>query len=415
MLVLLFVVVLIVGFGWYLWQQYTSPAIKQESNQSLQLTEKQNLERPKNNTQSVLQARDSVSGEFIAPYVIHRDANIADVYVYQESSAPQKIFTFKEKISQTKFISVALLADSPGIELINYRQSKRFVIDYAGKEEQNYPLLQNKDTALMILGYELLHFPQAQKLIYSVRYASSDTKKAQAKLIIADVQGNPVDSIPLSGLPAGLDSVRVIGWSTDRTSVYVAKIGWEGFAYAGLWRVELQSKKVQPIEGIGAVALSDLQVVPWLDMAVGVVATEIACENCMGGKNIIAPSRLVQFDLKTGTQTVVLESKDTVLTNPVLTADGTRIFVTRLLSEKRSTVLQMQSDGTDIRRVTDNGKLVAVSEDGSRVLLLENDVYSWVHTRTGEEKIIFPSKDKNERVEFLACSYPLQYICHYTR
>ena len=261
---------------------------------------------------------------------------------------------------------------------------------------------------------DVVKFPQDNKYAFTNSVDSPRAFENSDEVIyVLDENGQLINSFGKDKLPSGLISSRPVGWSRDGKFLYITKIGWEGFEYSGLWKVNMQTKNIEEIKEVdNKVALGDISVLPALDLAVATVSGVDRSQG-MGGESI-PPSKINVYDLAKNTFTTIITSKKNLLTAPILAPSGKKIFFAEIVNNEDRVIYSVDINGANKKKVTDVGFIVSMSEAGDMVVIETNENDKLLDLTNNTEKIIYKNSNK-EQNRFLQCNFPLGFSCFYQK
>ncbi|MFH1187937.1 MAG: hypothetical protein V1688_03710 [bacterium] len=304
--------------------------------------------------------------------------------------------------------SLNYLNYEPTIFMSGIGENGYTTIDLSGKETSaDHIFLKDKKFS----EENFIKFPNEDKIVYTLESYNQGESKS---VFIFDYKKNDIDYIESDILSNSPGSSRVVGLSKDKQFIYITRIGWEGYEYAGLWKVNIKTKNIDKITGAEKVTLGELNVVPYLDLAVGIESREITNDNS-DVYNIMAgpPSKLNIFDLKTNNYKTLLTSNNSVLSSPILSPSGNKIFYNE---ENSNNLYTINTDGSNKKLIAKNANLQGVSRNGEKIIikLVAENIFKILDLEKNSEEIITFSELTNEtKAEFLLCNYPLGYSCLY--
>lgn len=426
---------LIVGVSIFLWQSIANKRIQEKLQSEITNLEKQLSQYAADNI--ILQKQINNRKEQLAPDTTKGDTVLAtqsgneielgskflsSMLLTKKNHDAQiknldKDYNFQEMVSYNRDLPSGSIAqayyfnDEPTIFIAGIGENGYMTVNLLGEDTtENKIFLKNKN----FLIDNFIKFPDEDKIIYAKGPGNQEKYKV---LIISDFNGNEMDYIMSDELPNSIESSRVIGWSKDKQFVYVAKIGWEGYGYAGLWKVNIKTKDVERIFNVDKITLGALSVVPYLDLAVGIESQETACNDpdCFGNITAGVPSKLNKFNLKTNTYKTLITTNESVLDNPLLSPAGNKIFYTERNS---GNVYSINTDGEDKKLIGKNFYIKGMSYDGGQIITksMTANIYKILDLEKSSEKIIpLSGLDNETSIKFLSCNYPLGYSCLYNR
>jgi Tol biopolymer transport system component len=338
--------------------------------------------------------------------VLIMDGDDVKIKSLDKSGNFQNIKNYNRKLLKGSYAQAFYLNYEPTIFISSIGENGYTTIDLSGKETSgDNTFLKDKEFSVT----NFIKFPSEDKIVYARGVGNQEEGKP---IFILDYKNNKTDYVENDTLPNGLMSSRVIGWSKDKQFLYVTKIGWEGYEYAGLWKVDIQTKAVDEITGVDRVTLGALNVVPYLDLAVGIESQETTCDDCMRGITAGPPSKLNIFDLRSNSYKTLLTS-NLVIDNPILDPDGNKIFY----SERDSNnIYTININGSDKKLIAENASIQGISRSGEKIIikLITENIYKILDLeKKSEEVISFPELKEKTRIDFMSCNYPLGYSCLY--
>jgi hypothetical protein len=284
--------------------------------------------------------------------------------------------------------------------------------------------------------------PHTNGFVYT-NAADASMRLEDGVIFMLGLQGNVTATIDSDILPNGINASHIAGWSADENTLYVTRMGWEGFQHAGLWKVNVETEEVETISGIeGMVPLGALSILPEKDIAVGIQSATKTCNECMTGTTSAAPSTLVMYDLKENQFTSLYASNDVELFNPILTPDGTKIFFTARYTHEEMTeygytndiidkyeTYVIDIDGTNRKRIGENIQIIGMSYTGEEIAVMglnspyyfeyelnmsENDTIEIININTTARTNLDmrPFAEYNT-IRPVQCTYPQNYACFY--
>jgi hypothetical protein len=269
---------------------------------------------------------------------------------------------------------------------------------------------------------QALKYKDANKYLYTQPLRTKDRapNNVDPVIFVSDNEGNVVDTVKSMLLPNWtISSSRIVGWSSDLTNIYITRIGWEGYEMGDLWKVDVENKIIEHITSAEEIALGALNVLPEKDLAVGIRYTEVKCDDCMGSTTGGVPNSIQLFDLKNNTVRTVYSSRVNLVSSPLLTPDGSRIYFVETLPAGDRTLFSIKIDGTELVEIAKNRHIQGISKDGNTLILQEyaqvnNYAYQImdVASKNVEEHQIHKVHE-DDYVEFMSCIYPLGFNCLY--
>lgn len=405
---------LIVGGGVYAWQRSVFQSMKQNLQRQIELLEKQ----VKQKEQITIDTSENQDKEEIAEIKkIELDSeffSIASIIEGDEIKIKsldkdgifRDIKSYNRQLPQGSYAQSYYLNYEPTIFISGIGENGYTTIDLSGRETSgDNTFLKDKEFSVT----NFIKFPNEDKIVYAKGAGGQQEGKP---IFIFGYKNNKTDYIENDTLPNGLRSSRVIGWSKDKQFLYVTQIGWEGYDYAGLWKVNIQTKTVDEITGVNKVTLGELNVVPYLDLAVGIESQETTCDDCMGGITAGPPSKLNLFNLKSNSYKTLFTS-NLVLDNPILTPSGDKIFYSE---QDSNNIYAINIYGSNKKLIAEGARIQGISRNGEKIIikLVTENIFKILDLEKNSEKIISLSElDDKARVEFLSCNYPLGYSCLY--
>lgn len=235
------------------------------------------------------------------------------IYTIDFSGRKNLIYSFIEKPINGKYPSVYLTKDNR-IYISGIGEKGFTLFDSLGNEITNeVKYIEEKETVIS----NILPTPDGKKIVYTIGPAE---ERDVHQIYVKDLETNDIEMIADASFPRGLESIRPVGWSSEPNVFYLQKVGWEGFFYPQLWRVNIKTKSVEKIIDGEAVGIGYLVVNSGKDLAVGVVA-KVDKSKGMGGE-IVAPSSLKVINLKTGSSFILAQSQEFVFDKVFIAEDG---------------------------------------------------------------------------------------------
>ncbi|HLC49447.1 MAG TPA: hypothetical protein VJI96_03625 [Candidatus Andersenbacteria bacterium] len=415
------VTVLVIGISVFAWQSMT--------NQE-QITELQDIDYATN-----ISSESPIIKEGTVPSPIGNPESLGDFRAVMSTSDEKEnttIYTFNGTNFAPSFHilgrDIYLLNDKPYIYAPQENAQGFVVKDLTGQDlSMEYPFLEDSKKKFSILN--AIQVP-GEKLLVVTR---SDGEEG-ADIKIQDYEGKIVDTITSTILPKGIITTRPVGWSADKNYLYLTKIGWEGYDYANLWKMNWKTKDITEVKGVLKVTLGRLSMVPEKDIAVGAVSKETSCTDCFSGVRAGVPSELRLFSLSKNTSTIPYKSTEHVLTSPILSPNGKRIFYEEVVNDNENEYVthlySIDADGRNRQKIAEQSTVLGVSYDGERVLTvtyaafngnlspgtmhdLKNGSSTSVSIPTYTKRFS-NGTSKEEMANGSSCGYPLGYSCLYS-
>lgn len=232
------------------------------------------------------------------------------------------------------------------------------------------------------------------------------------------------ESIPLAinALAQKIATTRLLGWSHDQQYFYVSQLNPETFTYAGLWKVQPDSKEATLVPGTNRVSLGKLSVLPAHDLAVGIMSEHEPCDTCPGQTQDTAPSSLYLFNLNQGTSSILTTDSVHPLARPVLSPTGNIVFFEQVISSapaysSRLLMIEVKRDA-EPQLIGDNLRIHSLSEDGQHLLVASANAtgaqdFRILDLATRTETALQWRGEKPEYITPLGCNYSLSFSCLY--
>lgn len=313
--------------------------------------------------------------------------------------------------------TVYFLNSMPILQISRYPKSeinKREFVDLLGRKQSN------KFFDALIDQHTLL-FPSRGSIFYINPKQEKDLVQNNEAIFEVNLDGETLNVIKSDILPLGvISSTRLVGWSSDNRTFYATRIGWEGYEYSGLWKVNIGSGKVEEITGANKITLGALSVVPNKDLALGIQSTEVPCQDCMSSVTAGAPSQIVLFDLKKNSSKTIYTSQEKVIYNPTLSPDGKKGFFYEA-SESGWTIFEIELNSGKLKNISSNENLVGMSYEANRFILAKPKsesenfpkyrIFNMLEQTEKNFEVYVGDRSYSQR--FLMCDYPLGFSCLY--
>jgi len=161
--------------------------------------------------------------------------------------------------------------------------------------------------------------------------------------------------------------------------------------------------------------LGQISVIPELDLAAGIKAKEISCQNCIGGKTTTAPSQINIYDLKNNNHQTIFQTIY-LLSDPMLSPNGKKLLVKQ---ERPEGLINLIFDVETYQQEKTFGKnldILGMAQNGNTVLIKKENQYKLINLKTDTETVVLQDIIKkyqidNLAIEFLECGYPGTFSC----
>lgn len=257
-------------------------------------------------------------------------------------------------------------------------------------------------------------------------HAADGSETDPAGLYIKRISDSVQKHLPMSafGLDGKLEGVSPVCLSADGTSLAVRHVGWEGFMFSGVWRVNLSDRSVHKvIDG----EIDSIASFSCLDRSNKIIAIKTGYTPSAGmGGDSWPPSSLILIDWMTGEKKVLLEEKDTLIRDAAITPDGKKVVYTlvsaapsmqsgydeRFYDDDATTeVVMMNIDGSGKKVLGQFQQFIGMSHDGTVIIAKAKDTYLHVINTVNGRMAVIP--DVETGAYDISCGWARGFACHY--